>query len=106
MVDTPKENNGDDIKDPVEDKLPEKQSMRRHQRRGSKAAESAASAAGLRFLSSEGAFCSGSRARAVTGAIPWVWSNDRFKSCSSRWQGAAAVGVNPSKIKSPRISAA
>ena len=29
MVDTPKEDNGDDKKDPVEDKLPEKQPKRR-----------------------------------------------------------------------------
>ena len=35
MVDTPKEDNGDD-KDPVEDKLPEKQPKCRHQRRRSK----------------------------------------------------------------------
>ena len=36
MVDTPKEDNGDDKKDPIEDKLPEKQSKRRRQRRRSK----------------------------------------------------------------------
>ena len=72
---------------------------------GSNAAESAASMAGLSFPSSGGEICSGSRARPVTGAMSWVWSDDIFKSCSSRWQGAAAVGSNPSKIKSPRISA-
>ena len=37
---------------------------------GSNAAEFAASVAGLSFLSSDGAICSRSRARAVTGAIP------------------------------------
>ena len=36
---------------------------------GSNAAESAASVAGLSFPSSDGAVCSGSKARAVTGAI-------------------------------------
>ena len=36
---------------------------------GSDAAESAASVAGLSFPSSDGAICSGSKARAVTGAI-------------------------------------
>ena len=72
---------------------------------GSYAAESVASVVGLSFPSSDGAICFGSRARAVTGAISWVWSDDRFKSCPSRWQGAAAVGSNPPKIKSPRISA-
>ena len=36
---------------------------------GSNAAESAASVAGLSFPSSDGAICSGSKARAVTGAI-------------------------------------
>ena len=36
MVDTPKENNGDNEKDPVEDKPPEIQPKHRHQRRRSK----------------------------------------------------------------------
>ena len=36
MVDTPKENNGDNEKDPVEDKPPEIQPKRRRQRRRSK----------------------------------------------------------------------
>ena len=36
MVDTPKENNGDNKKDPVEDKPPEKQPKRQRQRRRSK----------------------------------------------------------------------
>ena len=36
---------------------------------GSNAAECAATVAGLSFPSSDGAICSGSRARAVTGAI-------------------------------------
>ena len=36
MVDTPKEGDGDDIKDPVEDEFPEKQSKRRCQWRRSK----------------------------------------------------------------------
>ena len=39
---------------------------------GSNAAESTASVAGLSFLSSDGASCSLSRARALTGAISWV----------------------------------
>ena len=51
---------------------------------GSNAAESVASVAGLSFPSSDGAICSGSKARVVTGAISWMWSGDRFKSCSSR----------------------
>ena len=72
---------------------------------GSDGAESAASVAGLSLPPPDGAIYSGSRARAVTGAIPWAWSDDRFKSCSSWRQGAAAVVLNPSKIKSPRISA-
>ena len=72
---------------------------------GSDSAESAASVAGLSLPSSGGAIYSGSRARAVTGTIPWAWSDDRFKSCSSWQQGVAAVVSNPSKIKSPRISA-
>ena len=45
---------------------------------GSNVVESAASVAGLNFSSLDGAICSGSRARAVTGAISWVWSDDRF----------------------------
>ena len=36
---------------------------------GSNATESAASVVGLSFPSSDGAICSGSKARAVTGAI-------------------------------------
>ena len=36
MVDTPKENSGDDKEDPVEDKPPEIQPKRRRQRRRSK----------------------------------------------------------------------
>ena len=51
---------------------------------GSNAAESGASVAGLSFPSSDGAICSGSKARAVTGVISWVWPDDGFKSCSSR----------------------
>ena len=50
---------------------------------GSNAAESTASVAGLSFPSSDGVICSRSKARAVTGAISWVWSDDIFKSCSS-----------------------
>ena len=70
----------------------------------SEATESAAFVAGLNFLSSDGATWSGSKARVVTGAISWVWPDDRSKSCSSWWLGAAAVVSNLSKIKSPRIS--
>ena len=51
---------------------------------GSNDVESAASVAGLSFPSSDGTICSGSKARAVTGAISWVRSDDRFKSCSSQ----------------------
>ena len=36
MVDTPKQDDGDNIKDPVEDKLPKKLSKHRRQRRRSK----------------------------------------------------------------------
>ena len=71
---------------------------------GSNAVESAASVAGLSFLSSDGTTCSESKARAVTGAISWVWPDDRSKSCSSWWLGAAVVVSNLSKIKSPQIS--
>ena len=50
---------------------------------GSDAAGIAACVAGYSFPSSDGAICSESNARAVTGAISWVWSDDRFKSCLS-----------------------
>ena len=50
---------------------------------GSNAAESVASVAGLSFPSLDGAVCYGSKARAVTGAVSWMQSNDRFRSCLS-----------------------
>ena len=50
---------------------------------GSNAVESVASAVGLSLLSLDGAICYGSVARAVTGAISWMRSDDRFRSCSS-----------------------
>ena len=71
---------------------------------GSDTVEYAASVAGLSFLSLDGATYSGSKARAVSGAISWVWPDDRSKSCSSWWLGAAAMVSNSLKIKSPRIS--
>ena len=40
---------------------------------GSNTTESTASVAGLSFPSSDGAICSGSKARAVIGAISWAW---------------------------------
>ena len=51
---------------------------------GSNAGESVASVVGLSFPSLDGAVCSGSRARVVTGAISWMRYDDRFRSCSSR----------------------
>ena len=59
---------------------------------GSSAAESAASTAGLSIPSSDDAVRSGSRARAVTGAISCVWPDDRSRSCSSWWPGEAVMG--------------
>ena len=50
----------------------------------SNAAKSVASMVGLSLQSLDGAVCSGSKARAVTGAISWMRSDDRFRSCSSR----------------------
>ena len=72
---------------------------------GSSAAEFAVSVARLSLPSSGGAICSGSRARAVTSAISCMLSDDRFRSCSSWWPGATVMGSNPSKIKSPQMSA-
>ena len=48
MVDTPKENNGDNEKDPVEDKPPEIQPKRRRQWRRSKSCRGKASDTGTR----------------------------------------------------------
>ena len=72
---------------------------------GSSAAESMASVAGLSFPPSDGAVRSSSRAREVTGASSYVRPDDRTRSCSSWWLRTAVMGSNPSKIKSPRISA-
>ena len=46
---------------------------------GSNAMESVASVTGLSFPSSDGAICSGSKARVVTGAISWMRPDDRFR---------------------------
>ena len=51
---------------------------------GSNAVESVAFAVGLSLQSLDGAVCSGSKAKAVTGAISWIRFDDRFKSWSSR----------------------
>ena len=48
---------------------------------GSNAGESVASVAGLSFPSLDGAVCSGSKARAVTGAVSWMQSDERFRPC-------------------------
>ena len=72
---------------------------------GSNAAESMASVAGLSFLSSDGVIGSRSKARVVTGAISWMWPTGSFKPCSSGRRGTVAAVSNPSKIKSPRMSA-
>ena len=71
---------------------------------GSSATESAASVARLSLPFLDGALYSGSRARVITGAISCMQSDDRFRSYSSWRQGAAIMGLNPSKIKSPRMS--
>ena len=72
---------------------------------GSNAAESVALVMGLSCPSLDDVICSGSKARVVTGAISWVWPDDRFKPCSSRQWGAVAAVSDPSKMKSPRMSA-
>ena len=51
---------------------------------GSNAGESMASVVGLNLQSLDAAVCSGSKAGVVTGAISWMRSDDRFRSCSSR----------------------
>ena len=51
---------------------------------GSNVGEYAASVAGLSFPSLDDAVCSESKARAVTGAISWMPSDDIFRSCPSR----------------------
>ena len=40
------------------------------------------------FVVSDGALCHGSKAVAVIGTISRILSDDRFRSCSSWWQGA------------------
>ncbi|EMS60682.1 DNA excision repair protein ERCC-8 [Triticum urartu] len=62
---------------------------------GSNVGESVASVAGLSFLSLDGAACSGSKARAVMGAVSWKQSDDRFRSCPSGWPGVVAAVSNP-----------
>ena len=72
---------------------------------GFKADECATSVAGSIPPSSDGAICSGLIPGAATGAIPRIMCDGRSKSCSSRLFGVPDMGSNPSKIKSPRISA-
>ena len=50
---------------------------------GSNAVESVASVVGLSLPSLDGAICSESKARVVIGAVSWMRSDDRFRSCSS-----------------------
>ena len=50
---------------------------------GSNIGKSVASVVGLSLPSLDGAVSTGSKARAVTGAISWMRSDDRFRSCSS-----------------------
>ena len=50
---------------------------------GSNTGESVASVVGLSLPSLDGAIYSESKARVVTGAVSWMRSDDRFRSCSS-----------------------
>ena len=72
---------------------------------GSNVDECAASMAGSIHPSSEGTICSGLIHGAAAGAISRTLSDGRSRSCSSRPFGVPDMGSNPSKIKSPRISA-
>ena len=65
----------------------------------------AASVAGSIHPSSEGTICSGLIPGAAAVAISRALSDCRSKSCSPRLFGAPDVGSNPSKIKSPQMSA-
>ena len=51
---------------------------------GSDVRESVASVVGLNLQSLDAAVCSASMAGVVIGAISWMRSDDRFRSCSSR----------------------
>ena len=72
---------------------------------GSNAGESVASMVGLSLRSLDGAIGSDLRVGAVAGAISRTLSDGRAKPCSLWPCGALGKGSNPSKIKSPRISA-
>ena len=72
---------------------------------GSIAAEGKASVVGSIHLSSDGTICSGMKAGAAAGTIPWILPDGRSKSCLSGLSGAPDTWSNLSKIKSPRISA-
>ena len=72
---------------------------------GSIAAEDVASVAGSIHPSLDGAIGSDLRVGAVAGAISQTMSDSRAKSCASGLFGAPDMGSNPSKIKSPRMSA-
>ena len=71
----------------------------------SNADECAASVAGTIHPSSDGVICSRLKSGAAVGAISRVLPDGRSKPCSSWLFGAPGVGPNPSKIKSPGISA-
>ena len=51
---------------------------------GSNAGESVASVVGSNLRSLDVVVCSRSKARVVPGAISWMRSDNRFRSCSSR----------------------
>ena len=72
---------------------------------GSITTESAASMAGSIPPLSDGVICSGLTAGVATDVISRTLSDGRVTSCSSRLCGASVMGSNPSKIKSPRMSA-
>ena len=72
---------------------------------GSIAVETAAPEAVSNHPSSIGAVGSELRVRAGVGAASGVSFGGRARSCPSRQYGAPGCGSNPSKIKSPRMSA-
>ena len=53
--------------------------------------ESVCGSNGADSMASDGANCSGSQAVAVAGTVSRVWSDDRFKTCSSERRGAIAA---------------
>ena len=70
---------------------------------GSNAEECVASGAGSIHPSLEGTTCSGTRSGAIAGAMFRILSDCRPKSCTSCFFDAPYTGLNPSKIKSPRM---